>query len=247
MSETAKPKAKPKRKVETYTFDGVTVELRQVDPDRRNAPENSHMFGPATRSKWEIHVNGQHLGFAFYPLGVGQNWIVCTLEPKDIDPTFGPVLRWWETGPTGEHGGWEETGGCWDGLAGLLARAAPRQPGSQYKVSGWKWTDRPQIAAGVARMFRDGDLPDIPGVERKIATAKRRREERARKDAEDTARYAREREEAKVAAAAAAVKAEEQRAEALMGLESIRDRLGKDVLTNLELAALATAITRFGG
>jgi hypothetical protein len=123
LSEVAtKAKPKPKRKVERYTFDGVAVELRQVDPDKREAAPGDFMAGPAQRSKWEVHIDGVHHGYVFYPLGVGNPWLGCLLEPQDlIDYSDGDGVRCW-LGPTGEHGGWEETGGKWDGLLGLLKK-----------------------------------------------------------------------------------------------------------------------------
>jgi hypothetical protein len=245
MIETAKPKAKPKRKVETYTFDGVTVELRQVDPDRRECEASSHMYGPAQRSKWEVHIADVHLGFVFYPLGVANPWIGCLLEPQrllDYDGKTG--VRCW-LGPTGEHGGWAETGGVWDGLLGLLKSLEAPGDLKQRSNSTYGFKDRAGAAEGFARAYKAGKLPDAAGVDRKIAAEKRHVADRKREDAERTARYAREREEEKAAQAAAAAKAEEERVETLMGLESIRDRLGKDVLSNLEMVALTRAIDRY--
>jgi hypothetical protein len=155
-----KPKAKPKRKVERYTFDGVAVELRQVDPDKREAAPGDFMAGPAQRSKWEVHIDGVHRGYVFYPLGVGNPWIGCLLEPQQLVGYDGEDgIRCW-LGPTGEHGGWEETGGKWDGLLGLLKRLEAPDDLKRRSNSIYGFADRAGAAEGFARAFRAGKVPD---------------------------------------------------------------------------------------
>lgn len=242
-----KTKPKPKRKVERYTFGDDVVELRQVDPDRREAPPDSHMFGPAQRSKWEIYINDVHRGFAFYPLGVGNDWVVTTLEPKDIyQYSFldkAPVRCW--KGPTGPLGGWNETGGMWDGLLGLLRRVKPlRDVEMGYEDESVRWKDRPMIAEGFLKCFKQGIVLSPEQIEAKIAKRKQEIIDRKRKDAEDTARYARERAEAEARRQREAAEAEERRQETLAGLESILETKG-GTLSNLEMTALTRAIEAY--
>lgn len=240
---TAAPKP-PKRKIERHQFDDVVVELRQVDPDRRECEATSHMFGPAQRSKWEVHIDDVHLGFVFYPLGVAKPWLGCLLEPQNLLDYYGKSgVRCW-LGPTGEHGGWAETGGMWDGLLGLLKNLEAPADLKQRSNSTYGFKDRAGVAEGFARAFKAGKLPDAAAVERKIATEKRAKAERKRKDAEDTARYARERAEREEQQRRDAEAAEEARIEALDGLTSIRDRFGGQ-LSNLEAVALGRAIDRY--
>jgi hypothetical protein len=158
LSEVA-TKAKPKRKVERYTFDGVAVELRQVDPDKREAAPGDFMAGPAQRSKWEVHIDGVHHGYAFYPLGVGNPWLGCLLEPQDlIDYSDGDGVRCW-LGPTGEHGGWEETGGKWDGLLGLLKKLEAPADLKQRGNSSYGFRDRAAVAETFARSLQSRQGP----------------------------------------------------------------------------------------
>lgn len=239
-----KPKAKPKRKVERYTFDDVAVELRQLDPDKREAAPTDFMSGPAQRSKWEVHINGVHHGYVFYPLGVGNPWIGCLLEPLQlVDYNGGDGIRCW-LGPTGEHGGWEETGGKWDGLLGLLRRLEAPDGLKQSANSSYGFKDRASAAEGFARAYRAGKVPNAAEVDRKIATEQRRIIERKREDAERTARYAREAEEERQRKAREAVAAEEARQEVLAGLASIQERFNGQ-LSNLEAVALTRAIERY--
>jgi hypothetical protein len=241
---TEATKKPPKRKTERHEFDGVTVELRQVDPDKRECEERSHMNGPAQRSKWEVHIDDVHLGYVFYPLGVGNPWIGCLMEPQallDYDGRSG--VRCWR-GPTGEHGGWAETGGMWDGLLGLLKRLEAPADLKTHSRSTYGFKDRAGAAEAFARAYKDGKLPDAAAVDRKIATEKRAKAERRRQDAEDNARYARERAEREEQQRLAAIAAEEARLEALEGLTSIRDRFGGQ-LSNLEAVALGRAIDRY--
>jgi hypothetical protein len=233
-----------KRKVERYEFGDVVVELRQVDPDKRECEERSHMNGPAQRSKWEVHIAGVHLGYVFYPLGVGNPWLACTMEPQALLNYDGKAgVRCWR-GPTGEHGGWAETGGMWDGLLGLLKKLEAPADLKPHSRSTYGFKDRAGAAEGFARAYKADKLPDAAAVDRKIATEKRAKAERARKDAEDNARYARERAEREEQQRRDAIAAEEARIEVLDGLTSIRDRFGGQ-LSNLEAVALGRAIDRY--
>jgi len=237
----AKPK---KQKIEKYVFDGVTVELRQVAPDKRNAKPGTHMEGPAQRSKWEVHIGDTHLGFAFYPLGVANPWIGTTLEPQDLTNYDGlDGVRCWK-GPTGEYGGWGETGGMWDGLLGLLKRVEAPTDLKQRSNSTYGFRDRAGVADGFARAYKAGKLPDTAGVNRKIATRRQEIADRKREDAERTARYTRERAESAAQQKRDAEAAEALRLETLEGLVSIRDRLGTQI-SNMELVALGRAIDRY--
>lgn len=242
MSE-APTKAPAKRKVERYTFDDDVVELRQVEPDRREAPPGDFMAGPATRSKWEIYVNGKHLGYAFYPRGYNGSWVVTSLEPQQLDPLYGEVVHCWEP-PTGEHGGWKQTGGMWDGLKGLLKPLHPYREGTTWNETSHKWLDRPQIAKDFLRCFKQGQTPDPAGVLAKVAKVEQERERRAREDAERRAQWARDAEETKARQAREATEREEARQETLAGLESIRERMGRE-LSNLESVALGRAIDAY--
>lgn len=248
MSETTtKVRPKPKRKVERYQFGDDVVELRQVDPDKREAPPESHMFGPAQRSKWEIYVNDQHLGYAFYPLGVGNDWVVTSLEPSNIYQ-YGmrdddPVRCW--NGPTGEHGGWHETGGMWDGLLGLLRRVKPlRDVERGYQDDSVRWRDRPTIAEGFLKLYKQGVALSPPQIEAKFVRVKQALLDRAEKERRDSERYAREAAERKEQQARAAAEAEASRLETLEGLLSIRDKMSAQ-LSNFETEALMRAIERY--
>lgn len=234
-------KAKPKRKVERYEFGDDVVELRQVDPDKRDCEADNFMAGPAQRSKWEVHINGVQHGYVFYPLGVGNPWIGCLLEPQRLlgyDGADG--VRCW-LGPTGAHGGWEETGGKWDGLLGLLKRLEAPDDLKQRSHSTYGFRDRACAAEGFARAFKAGKVPDATGVDKMIAAERRRLADRKRQDAEDQARYTREKQEREAREAREATEREERRQEILAGLESAKERLGGQ-LSNLEMIALGRAI-----
>jgi hypothetical protein len=239
-----KPKAKPKRRVERFEFGDDVVELRQVDPDKREAAPDNFMSGPAQRSKWEVHINDVHRGYVFYPLGVGNPWIGCLLEPKQLVGYDGEDgVRCW-LGPTGEHGGWSETGGMWDGLLGLLKRLEAPDDLKRRSNSTYGFKDRASAAEAFARAFRAGKVPHGGEVEKKIAAEQRRIAERKRQDAADQARYARERADREAQERRDATAAEEARQEVLAGLASIQERFNGQ-LSNLEAVALTRAIERY--
>lgn len=241
--------AKPR--VETYEIEGHAVRLVNVPPCRREAEESSHMHGPAQKSKWEVYVDDVLRGFIFYPLGVGHGWVARSLRPQDL-------LRWQgEDGvrawlpPTGEHGGWAETGGMWDGLLGLLEPLKVSQsPGLPYFTQVKPAKDRRVLAEAFVQAVKDRTAPNAAGVDKLIADARSDKIAREKEDAARKVRYAREAEERKVREAQEAARAEELRCETLMGLESILERYGaddNDKLGNLERVALCRAIETFGG
>jgi hypothetical protein len=203
------------------------------------------MSGPAQRSKWEVHIDGVHHGYVFYPLGVGNPWIGCLLEPQDLVGYDGEDgVRCW-LGPTGEHGGWEETGGKWDGLLGLLKKLeAPddlkRRGNSSY---GFRIAPaRPRLSRVLTGLARSHDARRVD--EKIAAELSADKPTRKREDAERTARYAREAEADRQRRAREAAAAEELRQEVLAGLVSIQERYNGQ-LSNLEMTALTRALERY--
>lgn len=257
MSETLEKKARaPKRKTETYFVGGTMVEMRQVDPDKRDAADGDIMHGPAQRSKWEIWVDGVHRGYAFYPNGVANPWEVTTLEPQDLWTGYDgwDTVAWGE--PDGEHGGWAAR--RWDGLMGILTKIKPLDDEAKrgkpidseeyrpYEDYYFQWRTREQIAQHFVDFVREGRAPTREEVLERFVEAKQARAERAEQARLDKARRERESEERRAALAQAAEEAEQRRREILEGLESIRDRLRAE-LKNQEADALVQAIIKFGG
>ena len=246
-----------KRKVETYTVDGVEIAFHQVEPDLGLSYHADPV--PQQRSKWEVRVNGALVGFAFYPTGVGNPWVFTSLIPKACDYhafTENYVHAWEDPAPNPDAGG-HRLWARYSGLMGLLQPLVPwRQDTEPDKDHGqwadsedcdWSgWTSRAQMADFIPRFMRAGRLPDPARTVEIIAEAKQDkidRAERARlkaiqdkaeREAQTRIREQRERER------------QQLNADTLEGLKSIQDRLGAS-LTNFEAAALAEAIKRAGG
>lgn len=227
------------------------VRMVNVPPDRRQAPEDSHMYGPAQKSKWEVYIDDVLRGYVFYPLGVNQGWKPMTLAPKpDYYGGYTPTRAWLP--PDGEYGGWGE-GGMWDGLMGLLQPLTVKdvRMGNTYWEPRRWWKDRASCAGAFVAAMKGGKAPDPVGVEKMIVDGEAEKVRRAKKAAEDKARVDREIAADRARRDREAAEAEELRQETLMGLESILERFGgagdDDKLRNLERVALCRAIETFGG
>jgi hypothetical protein len=252
LTEAAvKPRPK-KAKVETYEVDGRTVTLTQVpvDLERGWTGENR----PAMRGKWEIALDGVHVGYAFYPKGVGNPWVFTALTPKAVgdyysfgDPFY--VLAWEPPVGANTRSDYEGCYTDYNGLQGVLTPLNPwrgdLKPDTDeqwFKYDAdWRWDSREQIAQWVPRFAANGRLPDKTQVVALIEADKVERENRrlARIAEEqereaDRARWAAERAEQ-------AAQAEQLRKDTLEGLMDIQTKHGA-LLTNFEAAALAEAI-----
>lgn len=236
-----------KPRVERYEIDGHVVEMTSVPPDKRNCEDSSHMAGPAQRSKWEVRVDGVLRGFAFYPLGYHGCWRPHVLLPTELLPySSNKLVRAWMP-PTGRHGGWNETGGMWDGLMGLLRPLELYRDDSRvYKEERRRWKDRAEIAWGFVRGVDQGVAPTAEEVEKAFADAVEAKAARERKDAADKIRWARERQERAEREAREAAEREERRQEILTGLQEVLDQHG-GLLSNFQRDAVCRAIVDLGG
>lgn len=238
--------AKPR--VERYEIDGHVVEMASVPPDKRECEDSSHMAGPAQRSKWEVRVDGVLRGFVFYPLGYGGSWAPRVLLPNEVLPfsNADKLVRAWLP-PPGPHGGWNSTGGMWDGLMGLLRPLELYQEGSTvWKEDRRRWKDRAEVAWGFARGVDQGVVPTTEEVEKAFVDAAEAKAARAKKDADDKARYAREAVERRAREAQEAADREQRRLEILEGLQETLDQHG-GLLSNFQRDALCRAIVDYGG
>lgn len=248
--------AKPrKKKVETYTVDGVEVVFAQVEPDL--GLDFSGGLAPQQRSKWEVRIGGDLVGFAFYPTGVGKPWVFTSLVPKGCRETYSDcfIHAWEPPAPNPECGGlpvWSR----YDGLMGKLVSLTPWREDvepekdhgvwAQYEDVEWRgWKSREQMASFAPRFLKAGRLPNAEAVIQIIAQA-----QQARRDSAERARAKALQDKAEREARARRLEQEaterKQRiADTLEGLTAIQTRFGAE-LTNFEAAALADAIKKAG-
>lgn len=257
MTQVAdKPVKVKKPKVDTYHVDGLEVTMIQVTPDIEHGLWEDKV-SYATRSKYEVRVNGGLVGFVFYPKGVGNPWVLTSLIPNACDQySFHSdyVLAWEPPVENPDHPGMYKLYG---GVMGLLQPLRPwRRDLEPDKDHGqwantdvtdwWGWESREQIASFIPRFWLAGRMPGPEGVIKKIAEAKAeriRRAEAARAEAiAEKARDVQRAENRRLAVE----EANRLRRETREGLETIRERFGAD-MTNFESAALAEALKQFGG
>ena len=231
-----------KPKTERYEIDGVVVELVKMTPDTTRAYHGGPE--PVVRSQWKIKVDGVLRGYAVYPKGVGKPWQAYSLLPGAVKP-YGfefnserRIIRVWKDEPTGDDGMWDHYNGRFGYLTPVYRDGTNNH--SYLQV----FTSREQIARAWPQVVAAGFAPVVEEVEQRIVLCREIAAERKRQDAENSARIDRENAERRAREEQARVEAEERRVETLTGLESIRDRFSGQ-LTNLEAAALATAIERY--
>ena len=249
--------AKPrKRKVETYSVDGVEIVFHQVDPDLGFSYHAEPV--PQQRSKWEVRVGGELIGFAFYPLGVGKPWVFTSLAPRGCFDTFSDsfVHAWEQPEPKAEFGGHA----LWGRYDGLMSRLQPLIPWRRdlepdqdhgqwaeteaYSWEGWK--SREQIASFIPRFLKAGRLPNAARTVEIIAEVKQERIDSAARARERALQEKAERAEKDRIQLQREKERQQLNADTLAGLREIQERLGAE-LTNFEAAALAEAIKRAGG
>ncbi|USN14045.1 hypothetical protein KABACHOK_02090 [Brevundimonas phage vB_BpoS-Kabachok] len=253
MTGDARPR---KRKVETYQVDGVDVVFTQVDPDL-GISFNTELT-PQQRSKWEITVGEDLVGFAFYPIGVGKPWVFTALVPNGCTQTYSDsFVHAWEPPPPNPECGNLPVWGRYSGLMGKLTPLTPwRQdvePDTDHgrwgdsEVSDWRgWKSREHMASFVPRFLKAGRLPNPAAVVKIIADAKQARIDSAERARAKALQDKADREERDRIHALEAAARKQLQADTLEGLRSIQDRLGQD-LSNFEAAALAEAIKKAGG
>lgn len=260
MTDTIDKPAKVKKpKVETYQVDGYEVTLTQAPVDQDQGWSDGSPR-PATRSKWEIRVNGGLVGFAFYPLGVGNPWVFTSLVPKCVgdlhswgDPFY---VRAWEP-PVGDNSDGVGRYATYGGLMGVLTKITPWRQDAEPDKDHGQWartyqtdfkgfTSREEIARFVPKAFRANRLPGPDGVLQRVEKDKADRIAKAIREREEKAESERKAEEYRVRREAERAAAETLRRETLEGLQDIQAKFGFD-MTNFESAALAEAIKTFGG
>jgi hypothetical protein len=235
-----------KKQVTRMEVDGVVVDIRPIAREESYRSASYYIGAGGERipcdpdihyrqkSLYEVYVDDVLRGWLEFPLGWGGEWTLYSMRPQHerFEPSYHKHDDE-EKAQYGRQGYYKKLG-----------------PGALNEPENWgehrkRWDDRNDILAHIPKLVAMGRMPNATEMAVKLEQWKTDHATRAREDAERTARYAREREEEKAASAAAALKAEEERVETLMGLESIRDRLGKDVLSNLEMVALTRAIDRY--
>lgn len=245
-----------KRKVETYVVDDLTITFSQVDPDLGLSYTGEP--APQQRSKWEVRVSDELVGFAFYPTGVGRPWVFTSLEPKGCYESYSDsFIHAWEPPPPNPEC---DNHPIWARYSGLLGKLHAVQPWRQdiepdedhgewaeTEYYDWKgWTSRAHIAGFIPSFKRAGRLPNAEEAIVRIAAAKQARADRVE---QAKARAAQEKiDRANRAAEQQRLDRErvQRNKDTLEGLSSIRDRLGAS-LTNFEAAAIAEAVKRYGG
>lgn len=228
--------------------DGHVVEIRPIDL------EVEYQYGSSTvyvlidgemvkrteqpppsyrqRSLYEVYVDDVMRGYVYCPKGWGARWQALALRPQQS-----------------YHPGFHKHDAEEIARFGRASFYRHLSPGSLNDQEDWGeheryWTDRTAILRAFPRMVELGRCPTLEEFDAKLAKDKIAYAERQRKDAEDKARWAAEREERKRQQELAAERAEAERVEELAGLTEIyetRDVLG---LSNFQIAALERAISR---
>lgn len=212
MAEIAMPK--PRQQVEIEIDDRKVlikrIPVRRYDWDHtgRDIDKDDPEYGsPKDQSTAEIWIDGDLIGLACRAHGWGKRgWSILRLG--------------------------EEFGDLWHCCGEIMVFPDPL---AHYGDKREALLDAEAVARKALSLRDDGKLRTMPEWNAEIERIKAMRAERARKDAEDQARWKREREARKV-------RDEEQRQDILAGLRSMRDR---NDLSNLEAAALQSAIERY--